>query len=52
MQNFSSMSQQMIKLQPLNKTNIVFRKMYSNQEMLDYKNGNAQKKLFRVETVR
>ena len=34
----------MIKLQPLNKTNIVFRKMYSNQEMLDYKNGNAQQK--------
>ena len=52
MQNFRSISQQMIKLQPLNKTNIVFRKMYSNQEMLDYKNGNDQKKLFGVETVR
>ena len=52
MQNFSSISQQMIKLQPLNKTNIVFRKMYSSQEMLDYKNGNAQKKMFGVETVR
>ena len=52
MQNFSSISQQMIKLQHLNKTNIVFLKMYSNQEMLDYKNGNAQTKLFGVETVR
>ena len=42
----------MIKLQPRNNKKIVFRKMYSNQEMLDYKNGNAQKKLFGVETVR
>ena len=50
-QNFSSISQEMIKLQPLKKTNIVFRKMYSYQEMLDYINGNAQKKLFGVETV-
>ena len=52
MQNFSSISQQMIKLYPLNKTNIVFRKIYSNQEMLDNKNGNAQKKFVGVETVR
>ena len=52
MQDFSSISQQIIKLLPLNKTNIVFRKMYSDQEILDNRNGDAHKKLFSVETVR